>query len=376
MKNWFLVFVLCVLAVLAAGCAGSADTVGGQNPSLPVMERSAVPDAAREPDTPALGVSETPAQTGDDPAPVEKTTSEPEPETVTAPRPPAERKGPTVTLLVTRDYGSSNLFREEVRLEDGDTVLDVLNRNLAVGTAYGGKFVESINGLASRSGSNSAHDWLFWVNGVSSALGAASFKLRPGDHIWWDYQDWAGSYPVAAVVGAYPQPFVSGHRERPEKTVVLYAPGADAHAAAVARQLTGQGTAVTLSAVDEDLLKRRKHPTVVVGIWEALKESATLSGLNDRGRRAGLFVSFGDTELLELQSSGIIVDRHGAGSGTISAVGSGPGDQAPLWIISGVDPDGLAAAVRVFTEEPSAMDGAFALVLTEGRIIRVPRQTN
>lgn len=373
MRNWFLVLVVCVLAVLAAGCSRSADTVSEQNTSLPAIQESDAPDAARETGTPAPEDWETPAQTGDDPAPVEETTSEPEPEAEMIPTPPAEEKGPTVTLLVTRDYGGSTLFREEVRFEDGDTVLDVLNRNLAVETAYGGKFVESINGLASRSGSGVAHDWLFWVNGVSSALGAASFKLRTGDHVWWDYQDWAGSFPVTAVVGAYPQPFVSGHRERPEKTVVLYAPGTKAHAEAVARQLTGQGAAVTLSEVDEDLLKRRKHPTVVVGTWEALKESATLAGLNDRGRRGGLFVRFGDTELLELQSSGKIIDRHGAGSGTISAVGSGPGDQAPLWIISGVDPEGLAAAVRLFNEKPSAMAGAFALVLTEGRAVRVPR---
>lgn len=368
-----LLAVCLVVAALVAGCADYTDSVRGDNPAaVPVADES---EDRTGPEPPALSpeIPAAPAETGDDPGPAAEADAEPDREEKMTPAPPAAEKGPEVTLLVTRDYGATTLFREEVRLEEGDTVLDVLKRSVTVETAYGGGFLESIDGLASRSSWNSAQDWLFWVNGVSSALGAADFKLRPGDHVWWDYQDWAGGSPVTAVVGAYPQPFVSGHRQPPGKTVVLYAPGDKVHAEAVAGQLTGQEVQVTLSAFREDLIKHRKHPTIVVGTWLALRESATLTELNQRMRRAGLFMTFKDAQLLELASSGQVAASHGAGTGAVLAVGSRPGDQAPLWVISGVDADGLAAAVRVFTEEPSAMAGAFALVVDEGGAIHVPR---
>ena len=40
--------------------------------------------------------------------------------------------------------------------------------------------------------------------------GAASTKVHPGDHIWWDRHDWSQTDHVPAVVGSFPEPFLNG----------------------------------------------------------------------------------------------------------------------------------------------------------------------
>jgi Domain of unknown function (DUF4430) len=113
----------------------------------------------------------------------------------------------TATLWVTQDHGTKVLFAGKVPA--GLTAMQTLTRVEKVGTRYGGRYVQSIDGV---SGSLSAEkDWFFFVNGVESGTGASEVKLRPGDTEWWDYRSWKGSgMTVPVVVGAFPEPFVHG----------------------------------------------------------------------------------------------------------------------------------------------------------------------
>jgi hypothetical protein len=118
-----------------------------------------------------------------------------------------EREHGTATLWVTRDRGAQVLYSGSVPA--GLTAMQALERKLKVSTRYGGRFVQSIDGV---SGSASAQrDWLYFVNGIESEEGATDVHLRPGDVEWWDYRSWKGSgFSVPVVVGAFPQPFRSG----------------------------------------------------------------------------------------------------------------------------------------------------------------------
>jgi hypothetical protein len=113
----------------------------------------------------------------------------------------------TATLWVTQDHGAKVLFSGSVPA--GLTAMQELTRVQKVGTRYGGRYVQSIDGV---SGSLSGEkDWFFFVNGVESGTGAAEVKLKPGDIEWWDYRSWKGSgMSVPVVVGAFPEPFVHG----------------------------------------------------------------------------------------------------------------------------------------------------------------------
>ena len=110
-------------------------------------------------------------------------------------------------LWVTRDRGAQVLYAGSVPA--GLTAMQALERRMKVSTRYGGRFVQSIDGL---SGSASAQrDWLYFVNGIEADRGAAEVHLRPGDVEWWDYRSWRGSgMSVPVVVGAFPEPFRHG----------------------------------------------------------------------------------------------------------------------------------------------------------------------
>lgn len=119
----------------------------------------------------------------------------------------AERGGGTATLWVTRDRGAQVLYAGTVPA--GLTAMQALERKVEVSTRYGGRFVQSIDGV---SGSASKQqDWFFFVNGVEAETGATDVRLRPGDAEWWDYRSWKGSgFTAPVVVGAFPEPFRHG----------------------------------------------------------------------------------------------------------------------------------------------------------------------
>ena len=124
----------------------------------------------------------------------------------------------TATLWLTRDEGKTVLLVRSVPADE--SVLQALERSAKITTRYGGRFVQSVNGL---SGSiTSRHDWFYYVNGVEGDRSAADYRLRAGDIAWWDYRDWGRSgMSVPAVVGAFPEPFVHGYDGKPRPTIVL-----------------------------------------------------------------------------------------------------------------------------------------------------------
>jgi hypothetical protein len=110
-------------------------------------------------------------------------------------------------VSVTRDYGSTRLV--SARAAPGQSALDALRRVAQVGTSYGGRFVESVNGL---SGDRSASDdWLYFVNGIAPDVGAADMHLHPGDQEWWDRRYWRDLVQTPVAIGAWPEPFVHGY---------------------------------------------------------------------------------------------------------------------------------------------------------------------
>jgi Domain of unknown function (DUF4430) len=144
----------------------------------------------------------------------------------------------TATLWVTSDRGTHVLFAGKVPA--GLTAMQALVRVQKVSTRYGGRYVQSIDGV---SGSLSAEkDWFFFVNGVESGTGAAEVHLRPGDVEWWDYRSWrGGGMSVPVVVGAFPEPFLHGFQwAKPGATVVYFAKRDASVAARLARSVHGK----------------------------------------------------------------------------------------------------------------------------------------
>jgi hypothetical protein len=91
----------------------------------------------------------------------------------------------SATLKVTRDHGRSVLLKAQVPA--GLTAMQALQRKAEVKTSYGGRFVVSINGVASAP----QQDWFYFVNGKLGDRSAAEVRLHEGDVEWWDYRRWS-----------------------------------------------------------------------------------------------------------------------------------------------------------------------------------------
>ncbi len=277
-----------------------------------------------------------------------------------------------VHLRVTRDFGRQVLFSDSVAWNSKDTVLSLLKRNLDVNTAYGGEFVKSIAGLesgfTSTSGRRQQMDWLYWVNGVAANRGPNQYDLKPGDHIWWDYQSWGQGQMANAVVGAFPHPFVGSRVE------VLYAPGCSSQASTLKARLEAQGaTGAKISPLSEAGITGRSVPTLVVGTWENLGEISEISTWMNRGVQSGIYLRVKADGIEYYNSSGNVAGVVGAGSGAIWSFARGPGDRAPVVVITGTTQEGVDAATNIFINNVRQVEGVFALVVSSNGILRLPR---
>ena len=109
----------------------------------------------------------------------------------------------SAVLWVTRDRGATVMYTGTVPA--GLTAMQALDRVQKISTRYGGRYVQSIDGV---SGSlTKQKDWFYFVNGVEEGVGATEVRLHAGDVEWWDYRSWShGQMSVPVVVGAWPKP--------------------------------------------------------------------------------------------------------------------------------------------------------------------------
>jgi hypothetical protein len=154
----------------------------------------------------------------------------------------------SATLWVTRD-GVQVLHEAEVPA--GVTVLQALEREADVETRYGGRFVQAIDSVE---GSLSAgRDWFYFVNGYEADRGAAEYRVRRGDVVWWDFRAWRGRNEQPIVVGSFPEPFLHGYGGRTRPAAVRYADSSQAeHARALAKVVGAGSVAPASSPVPSD----------------------------------------------------------------------------------------------------------------------------
>jgi hypothetical protein len=143
------------------------------------------------------------------------------------------------TLWITRDEGRRVLHDGPVPA--GLTALQALDRAAEVSTRYGGRFVHAVDGVASSA--RRGEDWLYFLNGVLADRSAAEIRLRDGDVLWWDFRRWADRGEAAAVVGAFPEPFLHGYGGRRRATHVRYGRGHEAAARVLGRLVRADSVA-------------------------------------------------------------------------------------------------------------------------------------
>jgi hypothetical protein len=208
------------------------------------------------------------------------------------------------------------------------------------------------------------------VNGIESSVGAGERRAEPGDRIWWDHHDWSGAMRIPAVVGSFPEPFVSGSegRKLPVRLVCL---GDDSDEACdeVETRLRDAGVTDTARSVLEQSAGREVL-RVLVGPWSQLRRDAAARKLESGPEQSGVFArptEAGD-EIALLDDAGRVERTLGAGGGLLAATRIEA--QQPTWIVTGVDGTGVAAAAAALTEEE--LEDRFAIGIEEGRTVPLP----
>ena len=276
------------------------------------------------------------------------------------------------SLLVTRDFGAERLGSAEIAaIPDGETVMRALQREFEVDTRYGGGFVQSIESLGGGREAGRPTDWFFYVNGVEAEEGAASRELNAGDRVWWDRHDWGEAMRIPAVVGSYPEPFLSGYGGEKRPVRVDCTEAADRECDEVLERLASAGVETAARAgfgqpVGFETVR------VLVGTWRDIRSDAAAARIEAGPRISGVFVRFRErgARLDVLDATGRRVRELGAGAGLIAATRFG--EQAPTWVVTGTDAAGLAAAASALEEGVLAEN--FALAIVDGRGISLPAQ--
>jgi Domain of unknown function (DUF4430) len=265
-----------------------------------------------------------------------------------------------VHLTVTRDFGATTLHAWSAPSVRGqETVMSLLVRNAAVGTRFGGGFVQSIDGVAGGREKGAPFDWFYYVNGVEAPLGAASTRVHSGDHVWWDRHDWSQTEHVPAVVGSFPEPFLNGigGKRLPVRVECADVPGRACRAVTATLRAAGVPAAVAAlgSGVDAKTLR------VMVAPWAMLKLEPAAGSLQRGPATSGVYSRFSadGKSLTLLDGDGRAVSAIGAGAGLIAATARE--ESAPVWMVTGTDATGVQYAASTFGQR--ALQNRFAVAV-------------
>jgi hypothetical protein len=284
---------------------------------------------------------------------------------------PGEETASEGSLTVTRDFGTEPIGRQHVAgVSESDTVMRLLQRDFEVETRYGGNFVQEIDGVAGGREGGRRVDWFYYVNGIESGVGAGERRVKPGDRIWWDHHDWSATMRVPAVVGSFPEPFVSGSegRKLPVRVVCL---GGDEEGACdeVETRLGDAGVTDTARSVLEQSAGREVL-RLLVGPWSEVRRDTAARKLESGPAESGVFArpaKAGDRiDLLDEQ--GRVARSLGPGGGLLASTRIEA--QQPTWVVTGVDAAGVAAAAAALSE--NELEDHFAVAIEEGRTVPLP----
>jgi hypothetical protein len=275
-----------------------------------------------------------------------------------------------VTLTVTRDFGGEQLGEGVQKgAKEGDTVMRLLQRKYDVGTRYGGGFVQDIDGVAGGRENGRPVDWFYYVNGIEAPVGAAQRRVEDGERVWWDRHPWDAAQRIPAVVGSFPEPFVSGLEGKRFPVRLVCAGESGRSCDEVQTRLEDAGVHAVSRAVLEQS-PGKEVLRVIVGRWQDVRRDGVARRLERGPAASGVFArpAPSGAELMLLDTAGRPVQTLRAGAGLVAATSVEA--QAPTWVVTGTDDVGVAAAAAALTED--RLEDHFAVAVDTGEDVPLP----
>ncbi|MCK4387976.1 MAG: DUF4430 domain-containing protein [Dehalococcoidia bacterium] len=280
-----------------------------------------------------------------------------------------------VKVIATQNFGNELVLDESVRVSDGANALDALEQVATVETKYGGGFVEAINGIRSQySRSKVKKDWFFYVNGMSAKVGGLSYKLCDGDVEHWDFHDWSLHAFAPAIIGNFPQPFLSGYQGKVLPTVVVYDKALQDIAQDLISKLEYLGVENVYMAGPESSAYSKEHSNLILLGTEDFDLISELNG----NRKLGFYIHFEEGKVVVYDSQGNKA-RHESECGLIQAT-QNPWNprgisacENVVWMVSGTNESQVQNAIAILASHHEEFHYACAAVIVGDEVIKVPQ---
>jgi hypothetical protein len=284
----------------------------------------------------------------------------------------------TVRIVATENFGRELMFDEALEVLPGTSAMAALMKVAEVKTAYGGGFVNSINGVRSTftGKEHMKADWFIYVNGIQSNIGALDYELHDGDIQHWDFHDWSFRQFVPAIIGDFPEPFLHGYGGVVYPTVIAFQDGWEDSAEHMADRLSQLGVASIASKNISELLADEKQSSNLILLGTT--DCKLIEEVNQAWDSVGFYIHFQSGSLKVCNSKGSLAAEYRAGAGFIQATQSpwnpsGIGAcQNVFWVVSGLDETGVKNALDILMNHHNDFEYACASVIADGEIIKVP----
>ncbi len=273
-----------------------------------------------------------------------------------------------VNVVITRDFGARELRDvDSSKVRPGETVMRYLERKFTVTTRYGGGFVQSLEGLSGgKDADGRPIDWFYYVNGIEAENGAASRKIAEGDHIWWDRHDWGVTQRIPAVVGSWPEPFVSGIDGK-KIPLAIVCEGERRSCDEVQTRLGDEGvTGISQTGISSGV--GQKLLRIVVGPWSKIRNEPVARTLERGPSASGVYARPTAKSFALLDAEGQVAETRTGSVGMVAATRFG--EQQPTWFVTGTDDAGVAAAAAALRTD--ILTNRFAVALVDGRAENLP----
>lgn len=282
-----------------------------------------------------------------------------------------------VTVIVSKDFGSTAILNESLVVERGTTALDALRIVSKVETSYGGLFVTSINDFKRREVNGVQVDWFYYINGLLAPVGAADYTLHDGDIERWDLHPWASLPAASAIIGDFPEPFLHGYDGDKDPTIIIFSSDFRSEAEGLAEELSKFGVEAGLKAMetispDDETLG--ENNLIVIGYFT----DDLPSELNRIYDRLGYYAHYDDGSVHALDWKGD-VSRSFTGDVSMIQASKNPwsreGTSAThkvVWLIAGKSTESIRFAVNALVKGEAL--NLHGLLIVDGECKPLPLQ--
>ena len=218
-----------------------------------------------------------------------------------------------------------------------------------VESSFGGRYVTAIEGV--KQDQSKGYDWLFYLDGVESDVGAAAVKPTAGQVVQWDYHRWRDVKTGGAIVGAFPLPL------KDDGVALECVPQVSSACVTVKQRLRSAGVRLNTKGVP-----------LKIGTWNELARLDLDIDLSSDPAGNGAFAAFpGDREMQLVADDGSVARTLGRDSGLIAAFAEG---DSVTWLITGVDTLGVERAAAALNAKQ--LKNRFAMAVDPGGAIALP----